>query len=62
MDGDLPGSVRAEHAGRGLTVRLADGHWWRTIPGEPHSTVPVAPRGSEDLLARHLVTELLGRL
>jgi hypothetical protein len=44
-DGDLPLSVRAEHAGRQITVRLVDGHWWRPMPGEPHVTVPVAPAG-----------------
>ncbi|MDT0328141.1 hypothetical protein [Nocardiopsis lambiniae] len=60
--GDLPDSVRAEHAGRQITVRLVDGQWWRPMPGEPSVTVPVARQGSEDLLARHLVSELLGRL
>lgn len=61
-DGDLPDSVRAEHGGRQLTVRLTDGHWWRSMTGDPLLTIPVAPVGSEDLLARHLVSELLGRL
>ncbi|WP_306369002.1 hypothetical protein [Nocardiopsis sp. CC223A] len=62
VDGDLPGSVRAEHAGRRITVRLVDGQWWRPMPGEPHAAVPLARQGGEDLLARQLVCELLGRL
>ncbi|WP_306369860.1 hypothetical protein [Nocardiopsis sp. CC223A] len=61
-DGDLPGSVRAEHAGRRITVRLMHRQWWRTVPGRPDVTVPVARQGAEDLLARQLVCELLGRL
>ena len=61
-DGDLPGSVRAEYAGRRVTVRHVDRQWWRPMPGEPHVTVPVARSGDEDTLARDLVAELLGRL
>ncbi|WP_306368627.1 hypothetical protein [Nocardiopsis sp. CC223A] len=61
-DGDLPGSVRAEHAGRRVDVRYSDRHWWRTMPGDPRVTVPIAPEGSEHTLARDLVAELLGRL
>ncbi|WP_306366654.1 hypothetical protein [Nocardiopsis sp. CC223A] len=61
-DGDLPGSVRAEHAGHRVTVRHTDDRWWRPMPGEPHITVPVARSGGEDALARDLVAELLGRL
>ncbi|WP_306367797.1 hypothetical protein [Nocardiopsis sp. CC223A] len=61
-DGDLPGSVHAEYAGRRVTVRHTDHRWWRPMPGEPHTTVPVARSGDEDTLARDLVTELLGRL
>ncbi|WP_306368067.1 hypothetical protein [Nocardiopsis sp. CC223A] len=61
-DGDLPGSVRAEHAGRRITIRLVDRQWWRPMPGRPDVTVPLARQGAEDLLARQLVCELLGRL
>ncbi|MDE3720499.1 hypothetical protein PWG71_03800 [Nocardiopsis sp. N85] len=61
-DGDLPGSVRAEYAGRHVTVRYVDHRWWRPMWGEPHVTVPVAHEGGEDHLARDLVSELLGRL
>lgn len=59
--GDLPGSVRAEHAGRRVTVRLLDRRWWRPMPDGPRTTVAVARSGDEDSLARDLVSELLGR-
>ncbi|MFL1378063.1 MULTISPECIES: hypothetical protein [unclassified Nocardiopsis] len=61
-DGDLPFSVRAEHAGRRLTVHLLDHQWRRPMPGRPGTTVPLARQGAEDHLARQLVSELLGRL
>ena len=61
-DGDPPGSVRAEHAGRRLTVRHADGRWWRPMPGRPHVLFPGAPSGGEEALARDLAAELLRRL
>ncbi|MDT0330104.1 hypothetical protein [Nocardiopsis lambiniae] len=62
MEGDLPGSVCVEYAGRRVMVRYVDRRWWRPMPGEPDVTVPVARSGDEDVLARDLVAELLGRL
>ncbi|MDE3724614.1 hypothetical protein PWG71_24770 [Nocardiopsis sp. N85] len=62
MDGDLSGSVRAEHAGIRVTVRYADHRWWRPMSGAAEVTVPVAREGDEDALARRLTDELLGRL
>lgn len=62
MDDGDPLSVRVEHAGRRFIVRLADHRWWRSTPGEPRAAIPVARQGSEDLLARQLVTALLGKL
>lgn len=62
MDGGTPGSVRADYAGRRVTVHHKDGHWWRPMPGEPHVTIPIARTGDEYTLARDLVAELLGRL
>ncbi|CAL9374693.1 hypothetical protein SUDANB121_00942 [Nocardiopsis dassonvillei] len=59
--GDLPGSVRAEYAGRRVTVRLLDRRWWRPMPGGPHTTVAVARSGDEDSLGRDLAAELLER-
>lgn len=62
MDGDLPGSVRVEYAGRRVSVRYADSRWWRPGSGSPDTAVPVARSGDEARLARDLVAELLGRL
>ncbi|MFL1378405.1 MULTISPECIES: hypothetical protein [unclassified Nocardiopsis] len=62
MDGDLPDSVRAEHEGRHITVRLVDRQWRRQMPGQPGTTVTLTRQGAEDHLSRQLVSELLGRL
>lgn len=61
VDGDQPGEVRAEHAGRCIVVRLSGGKWVSPVDGGGR-TAPIGREGEEESLARWIAGELLGRV
>lgn len=52
----------ASHEPRVVTLRLMSNRWYRPGSDQAVHSLNVGPRGTEDMIARHLVTELTGAL
>ncbi|SHJ11003.1 hypothetical protein SAMN05421803_103459 [Nocardiopsis flavescens] len=48
------------HEPRVVTLRLMSNRWYRPASDQGDQSLNVGARGTEDMIARHLVTELTG--
>ncbi|MFL1430669.1 MULTISPECIES: hypothetical protein [unclassified Nocardiopsis] len=61
-DPGMETGVVISHEPRVVTLRLMANRWYRPAPDQTVRSVAVGYRGAEDAIARHLVTELMGRM